>query len=499
MKHFPLTNDTRQLLIGPQWREGRGSRPIDVLDPSTNGLLFRLSPASLDDVNDAVAAAGEAFHDGPWGRMPARERGRLMSRLATLLVERQEILAELETRNTGIPIRESRFEVASAAGHLEYFAGFAGKIEGTAAPLPDNRLMYTIREPYGVVGQSVPWNSPLKLMARGCAAALACGNTLVMKPSSVACASVLHFGKLVQEAGFPDGVVNIVTGSGTAVGAALSRHPGVRKLVFTGGTAGGREVLRDAAQNVTPALVELGGKGPIIVCADADLEEAVDGVMSQAFARLAQVCFAGTRLFLPDAIHDEFVARLVAQAHAVRVGDPMDEATEMGPLISRAHLESVLRYVDEAPREGARVVPGGGWVTEGALARGNFMRPVIVTGVTPAMKIAQEEVFGPVLAVCRYSDLEGAIRDANATSYGLAAYVWTKDVRQAHRIAGALECGNVFVNTYRYGSEVPFGGYKQSGMGREHGFEGIREYTQVKTVVIGLDRWQDAVRARPRA
>jgi len=496
--HFPLTSDPKQVLIDGQWREGRGARPIDVFDPSTNEVLFRLQPASLDDVTDAVGAAWAAFREGPWGRMAGHDKGRLLGRLAALLRERVDILAELETRNTGIPIRESRFEVASAARHLEYFAGFAGKIEGAAAALPDNRLMYTMREPLGVVGQSVPWNSPLKLMARGCAAALACGNTLVMKPSSVACASVLHFGRLVQEAGFPNGVVNIVTGSGTAIGTAIARHPGIRKLVFTGGTAGGREVLRDAAENVTPALVELGGKGPIIVCADADLDEAVDGVISQAFARLGQVCFAGTRLFLPDAIHDAFVERVARKAYAVRVGDPMDDATEMGPLISRAHLESVLRYVEEATREGAQVVPGGGRVTEPGLARGNFMRPVVVTGVKPGMKIAQEEVFGPVLAVFRYTDLGEAVREANATSYGLAGYIWTADVRQAHRLAGALECGNVFINTYRYGSEVPFGGYKQSGMGREHGFEAIREYTQVKSVVIGLDRWHDQVNARSR-
>jgi (Z)-2-((N-methylformamido)methylene)-5-hydroxybutyrolactone dehydrogenase len=493
--HFPL-NDRKQVLIDGDWREGRGSTPIDVLDPSTNDVLFRLQPASVDDVNDAVAAAWRAFRQGPWGRMGAAEREQLIHRLAGLLRERVAVLAELETRNTGIPIRESRFEVLSAARHLEYFAGFVGKIEGAAAPLSDHRLMYTIREPYGVVGQSVPWNSPLKLMARGCAAALACGNTLVMKPSSIAGASVLHFGKLVQEAGFPDGVLNIVPGAGSSIGSVLSRHPGIRKLVFTGGTAAGRDVLRDAADNITPALVELGGKGPIVVCDDVDIDEAVDGVMSQAFARLGQVCFAGTRLFLPAGIHDRFIERLARKASTIRLGHPMDEATEMGPLISRAHLDSVLRYVEEAVRQGAQVAPGGGRATEPALAKGNYMRPVIVTGVKPGMKISEEEVFGPVLAVLRYTELDEAVREANATHYGLAGYVWTNDVRRAHQLASSLECGNVFVNTYRYGSEVPFGGYKQSGMGREHGFEGIREYTQVKTVVLGLDRWRDKVTAR---
>ncbi|MBI3636065.1 MAG: aldehyde dehydrogenase family protein [Candidatus Rokubacteria bacterium] len=441
---FPVSGDRRQVLVNGQWREGRGGRPIDVFNPSTNEVLFAIIPASREDVHEAVDAAWSAYREGPWGRMPGLEKGFLITRLATLMQERVEILAELEARNTGIPIRQSRFEVVSAARHLEYFAGFAGKIEGAATMLSNDRLMYTLREPLGVVGQCVPWNTPLKLMARGCAAALACGNTLVIKPSVVACASVLYFGTLVEEAGIPNGVVNIVPGPGSMTGTALVEHPDVRKIVFTGGTEGGAQVLAAAGRNVVPALVELGGKGPIIVCGDADLDEAADGVMSQAFARQGEVCFAGTRLFLPAAIHDNFVARLVKRADAMVVGDAMDEATEM---------------------------------------------PTLVTGVKQGMKIAQDEVFGPVLAVHRYTELGQAVREANATEFGLAGYVWTRDVRQAHRLAASMECGNVFINTYRYSSEVPFGGFKKSGIGREHGQEALREYTQVKTVVIGLDRW----------
>ena len=488
---FPI-GDLEQVLVGGNWRVGRASERVEVLNPSTNEVLFTIQSASAADVDDAVNAAWQAFRHGPWTRLTGLERGQLMLRLAALMKERVAVVAELEARNTGIPIRQSRLEVVSAARHIEYFAGWAGKVEGTANQLPKNRFMYTMREPLGVVGQSVPWNSPLKLMARGCAAALACGNTLVIKPSVLACASVLHFGKLAGEAGFPDGVVNIVPGPGTTTGAALTRHPGIRKLVFTGGLEGGRQVLADAGRNITPALIELGGKGPIIVCEDVDLDEAVDGVMSQAFARQGEVCFAGTRLFLPDSIHEVFVERLAERARKVRVGDAMDESTEMGPLISRAHLESVMGYVRGLVDEGARMVPGGGLAAD-AGSRGNFMRPTILTGARQGMKATQEEIFGPVLPVIRYKDLGQAVEDANATEFGLAGYVWARDIRQAHRLAAALECGNVFINTYRYESEVPFGGYKRSGYGREHGVEGLREYTQVKTVVVGLDRWGDIV------
>lgn len=494
--HFPLTDDAKQVLINGEWHRGRGQAPVEVLNPSTNSLLFRLHQASGEDVDAAVEAAWTAYREGPWGRMPGLEKGQLLARLAGLIRQHQEILAELEARNTGIPIRESRFEVTSAARHLEYFAGFAGKVEGTASALPNDRLMYTLREPLGVVAQCVPWNTPLKLMARGCAAALACGNTLIIKPSVIACASVLYFGKLVEEAGFPKGVVNIVPGPGSTVGSALVRHPGIRKVVFTGGTESGKEVLVDAGRNVVPALVELGGKGPILVCDDADVDEAVDGVMAQAFARQGEVCFAGTRLFLPDTLHDDFVRRLAERANTICIGDAMDEGTQMGPLISRAHLGAVIGHIEAAVAEGAHVVPGGGRPADPGLPAGNFIRPTILTGVKQGMKVAQDEVFGPVLAVLRYGDLGQAVRDANATEFGLASYIWTRDLRQAHRLAAALECGNVFVNTYRYGSEVPFGGYKQSGIGREHGSEALREYTQVKSVVIGLDRWRDPVTRR---
>ena len=490
---FPLANDLAQLCIDGNWREGSGT-PIDVLNPSSNERLFRLLPATDKEVDEAVQAAWRAFRKGEWPKLPGLARGQLLLQLASRIRENTEYLAKLESLNTGIPIRQSRFEVESAARHVEYFAGLAGKVEGSATPLDDNRFVYTIREPLGVIGQSVPWNSPLKLMARGCAATLACGNTLVIKPSVLSCASVLYFGKLVEEAGFPRGVVNIVPGPGSSTGAALIRHPDVRKVVFIGGRDGGREVLAAASQNITPVLIELGGKGPIIVCADVEVEEAVEGVISQAFARSGEVCFAGTRLFIASSIHDKFVARLIERTEAMTVGDALNEDTDIGPLISRSHLNSVAEHVERAVGEGVKIETGGAQRANGK--GGNFMRPTLMTKAMQTMRIAQEEVFGPVLPIIKFADLADAVEQANATEYGLAGYVWSNDGRVAHKLARALECGNVFVNTYRYSSEVPFGGYKRSGYGREHGLEALREHTQIKSVLVGLDRWHDQVMSR---
>lgn len=491
--HFPLVNDARQLMIDGDWREGRGEE-LEVLNPSTNQRLFQLVAASTADVDDAVRAAWKAFRIGPWSRMSGADRTRLLNNLAGLIRENSEALSELEALNTGIPIRQSRFEVESAARHIEYFAGLAGKVEGSATPLPDGRFAYTVREPLGVIGQSVPWNSPLKLMARGCAATLACGNTLVIKPSALACASVLHFGKLVEAAGFPRGVVNVVPGPGSTTGDALVKHPDIRKIVFIGGREGGKGVLRAAAENITPVLIELGGKGPIIVCEDVDIDEAVRGVVSQAFARQGEVCFAGTRLFLPKSIHDKFVDHLAEKTAAMKVGDAKDDSTDVGPLITRGQLASVSEHINKAKQEGAKLFSGGE-ALNGSL-KGNFISPAILTGAKQGMLVTREEVFGPVLSVMKYDDLSEAIAQANATEYGLASYVWTSDIRRAHRVANAMESGNVFINTYRYSSEVPFGGYKRSGYGREHGLEALREHTQVKSVLIGLDTWHDEVLER---
>lgn len=490
---FPLDGDSGHVLIDGSWRIGSGGAPVQVINPSTNDTLFEFVPASVGDVDAAVNAAWKAFRSS-WSTLPGLEKGRCITRLADLMLDHLDTLAELEAADTGIPIKQSRFEVKSASRHFAYFAGLAGKIEGNAANLPDGRLLYGIREPLGVVAQIVPWNTPLKLLARGCAAALACGNTVVVKPSAVALASVLYLAKLAELAGFPPGVFNVVPGSGRTTGAALVRNEGIRKIVFTGGAAGGEEVLVDAARGVKPVLAELGGKGPIIVCDDADLDEAVVGVLSQSFARQGQVCFAGTRLFLPDSLHDDFVSRLAERANQIRVGNALDQATDMGPLISRDHLDGVVRHIERAIAEGSHLVPGGALPDQDEqLGAGNFLRPTILTDVSPTQTIAKEEVFGPVLVVHRYTHLDDAVAQANDTVYGLASYIWSTDLRRCHRLARDLEFGNVFINTYRYASEVPFGGYKHSGIGREHGLEALREYTQLKSVVVGLDKWNDPV------
>ena len=399
------------------------------------------------------------------------------------------MFAALETLDTGIPIRETRMEVTTSAIHLEYFAGLAGNIEGSYQDLGP-RFKYTRREPFGVIGQIVPWNTPLKLMARGFSAAIACGNTMVVKPSIVAPLSILRFAEIVEEAGFPPGTVNIITGSGSTVGRQIVEQPRVRKIIFTGGTEGGREILQQAAPAIKPAVLELGGKGPIIVCDAIDWEEAIDGVLTQAFARKAEVCFAGTRLFLPAQMHDRFVADLSTKAGKIPMGNPLDGRTQLGPLVSARRLKEIVEQVRAASAAGATVVCGGEKVAKPGLEQGNFMAPTILTGVTQDMAVAKEELFGPVLCVQPYGELVEAIEMANASDFGLASYVWCNDIRKSHRIAQELDCGNVFLNAYGYQSEIPFGGTKLSGIGREHGLEAMREYTQVKSVTVGMERFK---------
>jgi acyl-CoA reductase-like NAD-dependent aldehyde dehydrogenase len=341
-----------------------------------------------------------------------------------------------------------------------------------------------------VIGQIIPWNTPLKLMARGFAAAVACGNTMVVKPSVVAPLSVLRFAKTVDEAGFPPGSVNIVTGSGRTVGKAIVEHPQVRKIIFTGGTEGGHEILQQAVRTVTPAVLELGGKGPIIVCEDVDWNEAIDGVLTQAFARKAEVCFAGTRLFVPAGMHDKFIADLAAKAAKIPMGNPLDDRTQLGPLMSPERLTDILEKIDKARADGATIYCGGDKARQQGLEKGNFLPPTILTDVTPRMSVARDELFGPVLCVMAYRELADAVAMANDSDYGLVSYVWSNDIRRSTRIANALESGNVFINSYGYQSEIPFGGNKMSGIGREHGAEAIHEYTQAKSITVGLERFK---------
>jgi acyl-CoA reductase-like NAD-dependent aldehyde dehydrogenase len=479
---------TTELYINGQFQPGSGTNAISVTNPFDNEEICRVVPASEAQVQNAIEAAATSFKSQAWQSLTGRDRGMLLYRLAELLRRDLEIFATLEAIDTGIPIRETRMEVATSAQHLEYYAGFAGKIEGLYQDLGP-RFNYVRREPYGVIGQIVPWNTPLKLMARGFAAAIACGNTMVVKPSVVAPLSVLRFAKTVHDAGFPPGSVNIITGSGRTVGKAIVEHPQVRKIIFTGGTEGGHEILQQAVHTVTPAVLELGGKGPIIVCEDVDWDEAIDGVLTQAFARKAEVCFAGTRLFVPASMHDKFIADLAAKAAKIPMGNPLDDRTQLGPLMSAERLTNIAEKIDKARADGANVYCGGDKVREPGLEKGNFLPPTILTDVTPQMAVARDELFGPVLCAMAYREVADAVTMANDSDYGLASYVWSNDIRKSTKIANALESGNVFINSYGYQSEIPFGGYKMSGIGREHGSEAIHEYTQAKSITVGLERF----------
>ncbi len=468
--------------------QGEFAEAVGIINPYDNSEICAVHPASGQQVDDAVETAHAAFHHPSWSGMTGRERGALLSKLANLLRRDLDAFATIESMDTGIPIRETRMEVATSALHIDYFAGFAGKIEGSYQDL-GSRFNYTRREPFGVIGQIVPWNTPLKLMARGFSAAVACGNTIVVKPSIVAPLSNLRFAELVDEAGFPAGTVNVITGSGRTVGKAIVEHPKVRKVIFTGGTQGGREILQQSVHSITPAVLELGGKGPIIVCEDIDWEETLDGVLTQAFARKAEVCFAGTRLFIPPQMHDDFVQALADKAAKIPMGSPLDGATQMGPLMTAQSVDNLTDQVAKAVEQGAKVVCGGRKVDTPGLERGNYFPPTILTGVTPDMAVAREELFGPVLCVMRYDSVDEAIAMSNDSEFGLAAYVWSNDIRKSNRIANALQTGNVFINSYGYQSEIPFGGYKMSGIGREHGAEAMHEYTQTKSITVGMERF----------
>ncbi len=462
---------------------------VAILNPFDNKEICKVHPASEVQVDKAVETAYAAFKSEAWQGLTGRERGALLFRLADLLRRDLEMFATIESMDTGIPIRETRMEMATSALHIEYFAGFAGKIEGSYQDL-GNRYNYTRREPYGVVGQIVPWNTPLKLMARGFSAAVACGNTIVIKPSIVAPLSNLMFARIVEEAGFPPGTVNVITGSGRTVGKAIVEHPKVRKVIFTGGTEGGYEILQQCVKTVTPAVLELGGKGPIIVCDEIDWDEAIDGVLTQAFARKAEVCFAGTRLFLKPEMHDKFVTDLADKAGKIPMGHPLDGRTQLGPLMTADRVTELTQFVEQAQAQGATLVCGGKKVDDPDLSEGNYFPPTILTDVTPDMTVAQEELFGPVLCVMKYDDLDEAIAISNESEFGLASYVWCNDIRKASQIANQFESGNVFINSYGYQSEIPFGGYKMSGIGREHGAEAMHEYTQVKSVTVGMERFK---------
>ncbi len=477
----------KQLFIDGAWRDAAGGKTIEVVNPATEEVIAEVASAEQDDVDAAVAAARAAF-DGPWAKLSARERGRLVWKIGEKLMERADEIARLETLHNGKPIFESRqIEVPAAAECFQYFAGWADKIHGETIPVKGNYLTYTLREPIGVVAAIVPWNFPLLLTAWKVAPALACGNTVIIKPASQTPLTALALAEIAQEVGLPPGVLNVITGPGSKVGQMLVEHPGIDKIAFTGDTSTGKGIMRGAAETLKKITLELGGKSANIVLPDADLDAAIRGATTGIFYGKGEVCAAGSRLLVDKSIKNEFIDKVAARAKKMAPGDPLDPKTRLGAISSKKQLETDLRYIEIAKKEGATLVAGGARADIGT-GKGYFLQPTIFDGVTPEMTIAREEIFGPVLAAIDFADIDEAIARANDSSYGLAAAVWTKDIKKAHYVARKLQAGTVWINTYNiYDTAAPFGGYKQSGFGREMSMHALEHYTQVKSVWVDMN------------
>ena len=477
---------TYKMFIGGQWVETSSGSTFESTNPYTGTPWAHIPDGQAEDVDRAVAAARKALNISEWKGIAPMDRGHLLRRLGDLIRDNAEHLGQVETRDNGKLIREMLGQARALPGYYYYYAGLADKILGETIPLEKTSVFnYTLREPVGVVGVITPWNSPLLILSFSLAAALAAGNTVVVKPSEYTSASALELARLVEQAGFPPGVFNVVTGFGRTAGASLVSHPGVDKIVFTGGRDTGKVIARMAADNLTRTLLELGGKSPNIVLDDAAIPNAVNGCIAGIFAASGQTCIAGSRLFLHESVHDEFMERLVDRTRKIRMGDPSLMESEMGPMATTDQLDKVLSFVDSARKDGAELAYGGKRPEGPELSQGWFVMPTIFDKVRNDMYLAQEEVFGPVLGVLTFHDDEEVIALANDSSYGLAAGIWTHDLQRAHLLAREIQAGTVWINMYRAISYAsPFGGYKQSGYGREMGMDAIREFTQVKSVWI---------------
>lgn len=478
-----------KLLIGGRWVEAASGRTFETIDPATETVITRCAAAGPEDVDNAVRAARAAF-DGPWSRMSPSERGRLLWRIADLIERDAGTLAELETLDNGKPLQLSRDDdLPMTVDHFRYFAGWATKIEGETIPVSSGQqyFNYTVREPVGVVGQIIPWNYPIMMAAWKLAPALACGNCCILKPAEQTPLTAIWLGRIMQEAGMPDGVVNILTGLGEEAGAAIAAHDGIDKVAFTGSTEVGRSILRASAGNLKQVSLELGGKSPNIIFADADLDAAVAGAATAIFYNMGQDCAAGSRLFVERRVHDQVVEGMAEQARGLRLGNGFEPGVDQGPLVSREQYEKVLGYLEEGAREGAHAAAGGNRAQVGGFEHGYFVQPTVFRDASNSMRIAREEIFGPVVTVIPFHDLNDAVFQANATRYGLGAGVWTRDVKKAHQAARALRAGTVWINCYNiYDAASPFGGYKESGFGRELGRHVLDMYTQVKSVWLDL-------------
>jgi aldehyde dehydrogenase (NAD+) len=474
-----------KLLINNRWVNSKSGKTFPTVNPATGEEICQVAEADAADVEEAVRAARAAFQRGAWHRMAASERGRLLNKLADLIEKHADELAELESLDNGKPVAVARAaDLPLTIACYRYYAGWADKVQGKTIPIDGNFLCYTRLEPVGVVGQIIPWNFPLLMQAWKLGPALCTGNTVVMKPAEQTPLTALRVGELILEAGFPEGVVNLLPGYGPTAGAAIANHMDVDKVAFTGSTEVGHLIMEAAAKsNLKRVTLELGGKSPNIVFADADMDQAVEGSHFALFFNQGQCCCAGSRLFVEDKAYDEFVERSAERARKRTVGNPFDPRTEQGPQVDQTQFDKIMGYIDSGKRQGAKLVCGGDRVGD----KGYFVAPTVFADVQDNMTIAQEEIFGPVQSILKFHDMDELVDRANNTMYGLAAAVWTRDVGKAHTIASEVRAGTVWINCYDvFSAAAPFGGFKQSGIGRELGEYGLQQYTEVKTVTVKL-------------
>ncbi|AJD62836.1 TPA: aldehyde dehydrogenase [Pseudomonas aeruginosa] len=480
-------NPIQPICIAGEWRAGGGDL-YESLYPATGEAVARLHAASLEDVEEAMAGAHRAFRESGWAQRKPHERATVLYRIAALIRERSEELAQLQRLDNGKPIRETRNLVASAAATFQFFAAACETLEESITPSRGDFVSMSVYEPMGVVVAITPWNSPIASEAQKLAPALAAGNAVVVKPAEITPLAALALARICDEAGLPRGLVSVLPGKGALIGDALTRHPLARRVSFTGGTRTGKHIARIAADKMMPVSLELGGKSPTMVLADADLDHAVAGVLYGIFSSSGESCIAGSRLFVASERYDEFMERLATGAAALRVGDPADERTQMGPLISARHRESVERYVEMGVAEGGRLRTGGVRPHGGAFDRGYFYTPTIIEGLTNGARLCREEVFGPVLVAMPFASEEALIEEANDSCYALAAGIWTRDFQRAWRLGRAVQAGTVWINTYKqFSISTPFGGWRDSGLGREKGRLGILQYMEQKSLYWGLN------------
>ena len=479
------TATIEKLIMDGQRVDASDGAAFDVHDPSTGNLLAKVAKGTKADVKRAVQSARAALESKTWGGIAPAERGRMLFRIAQAIRDRAEELADLESRDNGKPLRQARADVQVAARYFEFFAGAADKIMGNTIPLGPGFLDYTVREPIGVSAQIIPWNYPIQIGARGVAPALAAGCTVVLKPAEDAPMTALKLGEIALACGVPPGVLNVVPGLGPEAGAALASDPDINQLTFTGSVEVGILVAKMAADNIVPVVMELGGKSPNVVFADADLDITAQGVANAIFQNCGQTCSAGSRLLVERKAHDALVERLIARTGSMRIGPGVSDP-DLGPIISKRQLETVERYVRVGVSEGAAIVAGGERPTDASLGNGYYFQPTLLDRVSPDMRVAREEIFGPVLAITTFDDIEEAAELANRSDYGLVAGIWTRDINKAMALSSRIKTGQVYVNTYGAGGgvELPFGGYKKSGYGREKGLESLLSYTQVKNVCV---------------